>query len=98
MDQEGLTRLFGDEGRIEKKTIQRYAYDFEKIKTLLSPIGKWEDILEADEKKLRTILAEIPEPIREQIKQARSVAKEYSVISATLKKTKFPPESDAGAI
>ena len=86
MEQEGVTRVFNDQGIITKKTIQRYAYDYEKIKSLLSPIGKWEEILKADDAKLKHILKELPEEIRNAIEEARSVAREYTVLAASEKK------------
>lgn len=94
MEQEGLTRVFGDNGFISKKTVQRYEYDFEKIKSLLSPIGKWEDILKADETKLKKIMKEIPEAIRNEIENSRKVSKEYTVMSVSLKKIKNPDMPD----
>lgn len=86
MKQEKLTRVFGENGVISQKTIQRYAYDWEKVKALLSPLGKWEDVLEADEAKLRKILKEVPEEIRTAVETARKVTKEYTVLAASLKK------------
>ena len=93
MEQEGLTRVFSDEGTISKKTIQRYAYDYEKIKLLLSPLGKWEEILKADDAKLKRIIKEVPEDIRLAISEARSVAKEYDVLAASEKKIGADKES-----
>ncbi len=86
MAQEGLTRVFGDEGVISKKTVQRYEYDWEKIKSLLSPLGKWEEILKADETKLRRIMFEIPEEARIAIENTRIVSKEYAVLTVSTKK------------
>lgn len=86
MRQEGLTRVFGEQGIISQKTIQRYEYDFEKIRSLLSPIGRWEEILKADETKLKKIMKEIPASIRNEIENARKVSKEYTVMSASFKK------------
>lgn len=88
MDSQGLTRVFSDDGTVAKKTIQRFSYDFEKIRALLSPIGRWEEILDADETKLKKILKELPADIRSQIEEARRVAKEYSVLSVSEKKKK----------
>lgn len=86
MEQEGVTRVFNDDGVITKKTIQRYAYDYERIKSLLSPIGKWEEILKADDAKLKRIMKEVPDDIRIGIEEARMVAKEYTVLAASEKK------------
>ena len=83
-----MTRLFGDEGVIAKKTQQRYEYDFEKVKELLSPFGKWDSILSADAAKLKKILYEVPESVRAAVEEARAVSKEYDVITASLKKIK----------
>ena len=88
MDSQGLTRVFSDDGTVSKKTIQRFSYDFEKIKALLSPIGRWEDILDADEAKLKKISKELPPEIRSQIEDTRSVSKEYTVLSVSEKKKK----------
>ncbi len=83
MVQEGITRVFGDEGIISKKTIQRYQYDFVKIKELLSPLGKWEEILKADDTKLKRLLKEMPQELRSAIEESRSIAKEYTVLTAS---------------
>ena len=88
MDQEGYTRVFGTEGYISKKKIERYTYNMEKIKSILEPLGKWEAILKADETKLKTILKQIPENAREKIREARSVARQYTVMTASEKKIK----------
>ena len=86
MEKEGLTRVFGDAGSLSKKTIARYQYDMEKIQGLLSPIGKWEEILKADETKLKRILGELPKNIRDEIAANRSISKEYTVLTASTKK------------
>lgn len=93
MEQEGLTRVFGDAGTISQKTIQRYEYDWEKVKSLLSPLGKWEEILKADETKLRRILLEIPEIVRKSIEEIRHIKREYNILNTSFKKTKNFEES-----
>ena len=90
----GLTRVFGDDGVISQKTIQRYEYDWEKIKTLLSPIGKWEEILKADDAKLKKIMREIPEEIRNAVTDARKISKEYAVLTTSLKPVKNPENTE----
>jgi putative RecB family exonuclease len=86
MEKEGLTRVFGDDGYLSKKTVQRFGYDWDKIKSLLSPLGKWEEILKADETKLKHIMKEVPAEIRQQIEEIRSVQKEYTVLTSSNKK------------
>ncbi|TSC68098.1 MAG: hypothetical protein G01um101466_555, partial [Parcubacteria group bacterium Gr01-1014_66] len=85
METRGLTRVFGSEGYLTKKTMQRYGYDMEKIKNLLMPLGRWEEILSADAAKLKKILSEVPHDVRNAIEEARVVAKTYTVISPSLK-------------
>lgn len=87
MEQEGLTRVFGDEGVISQKTVQRFSYDMEKVKALLSPLGKWEEVLKADEAKLKKLLRELPQDIRESVEKERKLSKEYAVLmTSPLKK------------
>lgn len=86
MEKEGLTRVFGDEGHLSKNTIQRFSYDLEKVKQVLSPLGKWEEIIKADEAKLKRLLKTFPEHIRTSLEEARTLAKEYSVLRHSLSK------------
>lgn len=86
MLKEKLTRVFGDEGYISQKNVQRYAYDWDKVKNILADLGKWEDVLKADEAKLKKIMGEVPEDARAEIENSRSVKKEYISLTATLKK------------
>lgn len=92
MAREGVTRVFSDEGTITKKTIQRYAYDYEKIKAILSPLGKWEEILKVDDTKLKQILKQVPENVRDAIEEARSIAREYAVLAVSEKKIESEQE------
>lgn len=90
MDKEKLTRVFNKNGTLSKKLVQRYAYDLEKIKALLSPLNKWEAILKTDETKLKQILKEVPENIRNAILETRRVAREYSALSVSTKPVTTP--------
>ena len=83
MEQENLTRVFGEEGYVSKKMHQRYEYDLEKIKALLSPLGKWEEILTADASKLKKILGELPADIRREVEQARTPSRSYTSLAIT---------------
>lgn len=94
MNQEKLTRVFGEDGVISKKNIQRYEYDWNKIKAVLADFGKWEEILKADEAKLKKIMGEIPEDARREIENSRKVSKEYTSITASLKRIKSPEDAE----
>ena len=93
MEQENLTRVFSDQGYISKKLIQRFSYDLAKVKEILSPLGKWEEILRADETKLKKILKEIPEHARAAVAEARQLTKEYTVMATSLKVIKGPDDA-----
>lgn len=93
MENQGLTRVFGEDGVISKKLQQRYSYDYEKIKAILSPLGKWEEVLKVDESRLKRIMGEVSAEIREAVEATRSVAKEYTIMTASLKKVQMPEEN-----
>ena len=97
MAEKGLTRVFSEAGTISKKMVQRYAYDLIKVKTLLSPLGKWEEILKADEIKLRRVMKEIPEEIRNEIARARTLQKEYEVLTPSTKRVEKPVAQPDGS-
>lgn len=92
MDAEGLTRVFSEEGYISKKLMQRFSYDLVKVKEVLSPLGKWEEILKADETKLKKMLKELPSHIRDAVSEARTLSKEYTIMTASLKAIKRPED------
>ena len=90
MDQEGLTRVFGDAGVISKTIQERYVYDYEKIRAVLETHNRldiWNALLQPDDKKLKTIISSLPSPLKEQVLEARSIAKKFEVLTATIKKT-----------
>lgn len=85
MEREGLTRLFNEEGIIARKKVQRFSYDLAKVKEILTPLGRWEEILKADETRLKKLMKEVPEDIRASIEELRSLSREYTVMTASLK-------------
>ena len=89
MDQEGLERLFGDDGYITRQTIQRFKYDWQTIKDILEPLGRLGDVLKIDEIKLKKTIKELPPDLRQKAEQAKKLDKEYKTFSvAKNKKTK----------
>lgn len=87
--QESIDRVFSEEGIISKRLLQKYSYDFEKIQTILDPLGKWKEILKADEAKLKKIMLELPVWAREEIKKSRELVRSSTVLTATKSKTKI---------
>ncbi len=86
LEAETIDRVFGEDGVIAKRRIEKYRYDFDKIRLILEPLGKWQEILAADEAKLKKILKEIPEGARAEIQKARIVIRTSTTLTATKKK------------
>lgn len=90
MEQENLTRVFGDGGYVSKTTQIRHKYNFNKIREILEPMGRWQEILDADEKKLKTLMKSLPEEVRQKIKELGIETREFTVLKVFMKKIKVP--------
>lgn len=102
MDAGGYDRVFGEDGYLSRTVQRRFTYDFDKVRAILEPLGKWEEILAADEKKLAVLLKGLPFEVRSQIEEAKTLTREYTVVSASTKKISKPdalptPENNGGA-
>lgn len=96
MEAEGFDRVFSETGYLAKSRQQRFAYDFEKVRAILEPLGKWEKVLAADEKKLAVVLKGLLPEIQSQIEDAKILTKEFTVITASTKRVPKPkPEPEA---
>lgn len=96
MERGGYDRVFGEGGFISKSLQKRYAYDFDKIRAILEPLGVWEDILAADEKKLKALQKKLPPHIRQEIEAAKILTKEFTVLTASVKKIIRPEDTSPG--
>jgi len=76
MDQEGVERVFGEQGVIARSLRKTYKYDEEKLRSILEPLDKWEDVLKVDGIALRNILGVLPLQARKDAEQAKVVDKE----------------------
>ena len=81
MEQEGVERVFGSQGIIAKTSRKTYQYDEEKLKEILKPLNKWDDILKIDGTALRNILDVLPLSARKKVEQAKVVSKETQGLS-----------------
>jgi len=81
MDQEGLERLFGEDGYITRQAIQRFKYDSETLRSILEPLGKWQEVLKVDDVKLKKAAKELPAGERAKIEAARRLDKEYKTLA-----------------
>ena len=76
MDREGVERVFGAQGVIAKTLRKTYKYDEKKIREILEPLDKWEEVLKIDGIALKNILESIPFDARKSIEKSKIVDKE----------------------
>lgn len=92
MEQEGVDRVFDEQGIIGKSLRKTYKYDAEKLRAILEPIDKWESVLKVDGIALRTILATLPSSVQESAEAAKVLDKESTSLS--VKKNKIEVDDD----
>lgn len=90
MEAEGLDRVFGDAGYVSRSLQTRHQYDFEKIREILEPLGKWQEVLGADEKKLKELMKKLSDEIRERIIALGIQKKEFVALKTSFKPIKKP--------
>ncbi|MDP3935273.1 MAG: PD-(D/E)XK nuclease family protein [Candidatus Giovannonibacteria bacterium] len=92
MEANKLDRVFDERGYyISKKLQQRFKYDFDKVKEILTAAGlenEWQKIFEADDKKLKIILKTLSPTLRARIESQKILSKEFTVLSASSKPVK----------
>jgi len=88
LNKENIERVFGDLGYVTRLKQIRYAYDEEKLKSILEPTGLWYETLSVDEKKIKKILKTLPPELKRLVEKAKKIEKEYRVIKGSLKKVK----------
>jgi len=81
-DENELDRIFGDQGYITRLLQQRFDYDAKRLKEILKPLGKWNDILTIDKAKFKKVIDSLPHNIKEEINNIKTLKKEFKVISA----------------
>lgn len=93
-DKYGLDRVFGQNGYITRLSQKRFSYNFQKVKEILEPIGKWNQILTIDKIKFKKTIDSLPYHLKKQIDQAKTLEREFKVISATRKSRYSGPNED----
>jgi RecB family exonuclease len=84
MEQEGVERVFSEEGIIAQTLRKTYKYDEKQLKEILEPLDKWESVLKVDGIALKNIMAVLSPGIRQDVERARVLDKETK--SLTIKK------------
>jgi len=84
MEQEKIGRVFAKDAIVEESLRKTYGYDEKKLKTLLDPIDRWEDVIKVDGVALKKVLGTLPSPLRKEIEDAKELKRETK--SLTVKK------------
>ena len=84
MQQEGVDRVFSEEGIIAESIRKTYKYDEKKLREILEPLDKWEDVLKVDGIALKNILPVLSPAARKEVDSAKVLDKETK--SLTVKK------------
>ncbi len=92
MEDEGVERVFGENGIIAKSLRTTYKYDEQKLRDILGPVDKWEAVLKVDGVALRNILATLPSALKEEVAKAKEVDKKS--VSLSVKKGSLDIEDD----
>lgn len=92
MEQEGVDRVFDEQGIVGKSLRKTYKYDEERLRAILEPLDKWEGILKVDGIALRNILAILPSPIQKEVEESKTLDKESTSLS--VKKNKIEVDDE----
>lgn len=76
MAQEGVDRVFSDEGIIAQSIRKTYKYDEKKLREILEPLDKWEAVLKVDGIALRNILGVLSPAARKEVEASKEIDKE----------------------
>jgi RecB family exonuclease len=76
MDQEGVERVFGKNGVIAQTLRKTYKYDEKKLRDILEPLDKWDQVLKVDSIALRNILGTLPFQTKQEAEKAKVIDKE----------------------
>lgn len=85
LDQEGLERIFGDEGSIMRKASERASWDADKLRPALIELGLWEQVAAPDAKKVKALLPSLPHEAQAKLAEAQ-IIKTYSILTTSKKK------------
>lgn len=79
MDQEEVEQVFAESGSIIRTSRKTYKYDEEKLREILKPLDKWEDVLKVNSIALKNIVAVLPYRTRQEIEKLKVIDKESKV-------------------
>jgi putative RecB family exonuclease len=84
MSQEGVNRVFSEDGIIAQTLRKTYKYDEKQLREILEPLDKWEAVLKVDGIALKNIMGVLSPGVRQDVERTRILDKETK--SLTVKK------------
>ncbi len=85
MEQEGVDRVFSDEGIIAQTLRKTYKYDSALLRDILEPLDKWEAVLKVDGITLRSVMSVLSPSARKDVEAAKILDKETKGFSVKKK-------------
>ena len=80
-DNEKIERVFGDGIYITRTAQQRFSYNILKVKTVLEPLNKWDEVISIDSVKLKNVLSGLDYENKKKIEKAKELKKEFKSLS-----------------
>ena len=68
LDQENLERIFGESGYITRTVKSLPYYDLEQAREILGPLGRWNELLKIDERRLEKLVLKLPFEVQQKFK------------------------------
>lgn len=85
-NEQGLERIFSEQGYITRLPQKRFTYDAKILREILEPLGKWNEILTVDANKLKKVIDSLPLETKRKIEEAKKLEREFKTI--TISKSK----------
>ena len=81
MNQEEVERVFSEAGMIARTMRKTYKYDEKKLKEILEPLGKWEEINKVNGTMINGLIKTLPSQTKKDIESAKEVDRESESFS-----------------
>ncbi|MFH1461042.1 MAG: PD-(D/E)XK nuclease family protein [Patescibacteria group bacterium] len=82
-DKNKIERVFGERGYLTRLPQQRFSYDFKKVREILEPLGRWNEILTINTAKFRKVIQSLPYHLRQEINETKKLEREFKVITVS---------------
>lgn len=90
-----LYKIESEGGSFEINDKEICFYEWKKVKDILKPLGKWNQLIRIDESEFKKIMREIPEDIREKIECCKKIKNKIKIVTTTnIKDTKIFKNGD----